>query len=112
MTKFEFKDLLIEKSLEGSFPCIDSRNHCLYRQGNKRCVIGWSIPDNEYRKEFEYSSITNLEDYGYDPYKNVENATHLELVELQRYHDSLSIVKEEWNHEEFVRFLNKLWPEN
>lgn len=103
MTKLEYKNLLIEKSLQGGFPCYSGG--CKYRYGDKRCVAGWLIPDDEYDIKFEFNSVNILKDkFGYDISKNVEGLSLYTLSDIQYYHD---INTDEWNHGEFINFLEK-----
>lgn len=38
----------------------DPNLNCLYRSENGRCAIGWMIPNDAYRKKFEYKAVYTI----------------------------------------------------
>lgn len=104
MTKQEYKDLLIKVSENDGFPCMEG-NICCYRSGNKKCVIGWCIPEEDYKPEFEVKTVLGLmHKCDYNVLKNVDGITQEELIEIQNFHDTGKV----WDHILFVNMLDRV----
>ncbi|MGL5936650.1 MAG: hypothetical protein ACRCZI_13635 [Cetobacterium sp.] len=111
MTKSEYYNKLVEVSTNGGFPSVIS-GACQYRTGDgKSCAVGIAIPDEVYKPSFEHCSIVSL-------VKVHKAITERQLLEwtgcllnvvsnIQALHDDLSM-KVSWNHEKFVKGLNKI----
>ena len=99
-TPQEIFDYVIPKMLKQGVLSVSTDKHnqvsCLYRKNKAtHCAIGWIIPDEFYREEFEGKAIVQLIEAGYLkdlPAFTFENLTFLE--DFQEAHDSLhSLVK-------------------
>lgn len=110
MTKLEFMNLLIEKSDNGSFPCINEEGCCRYRMSEKRCVVGWIIPDDVYTEAMEGYVVRNLNKFGFNPCDYVQDVTLQQISAIQSYHDGHYRKNKvtEWDHENFILYLKEI----
>lgn len=84
----------------------NNKRVCLYRgPNNRRCAIGWLIKDEDYKPEFETSSVLHLVE---------NNKVKLSIVDfcflfdLQAIHDNEELAdKDNWKYKELKeRFKN------
>lgn len=59
---------------------------CLYRNGDKRCAIGWLITDEEYLVEFEGYGVDHILSESYE-LKSIRDLDERFLERLQMCHD-------------------------
>lgn len=111
MTKYEYKDLLIQTSKDGGFPATNIDGSCAYRcEDGKKCAVGLILPDSLYERQLEYKTIDDLftQEYLEDKSWIPDDLTVSDLYEIQRVHDSMSSDYNGWNHDRFVKELHEL----
>jgi hypothetical protein len=61
MNEQDVFDVAAGHLLNQGTPACDCLGHCLYRApGNRRCAVGWLIPDSVYSPAFEYRGVIDL----------------------------------------------------
>lgn len=113
MNAQEYYDLLVSTSKAGKFPCVQrsptGRYSCLYRHPDGRaCAVGLIMPDSYYKPEMESKIVTDLIDYDEDWIP--KGLTEDDLANIQFAHDKQvdAFDCKNWNHDKFVRELNRM----
>jgi hypothetical protein len=105
-TKQEYLDLILRKSREGKFPSREPRKQCLYRLGDRACLVGLLISDEEYNSKMEGLVVqTVYEDKLAEPptFLSVDELKHLQID----CHDTFARCDEEWEHDKFISRLRE-----
>jgi len=111
MDKWEYKRLLEQSAVDGTFPSYinDPTSYCLYRKDKtasckQRCAIGVLIPDELYDPTIEYGIGTNkvLDKFNI----KVDGLSTQDFLYIQSCHDENA--SECWDSNQFISDINNL----
>lgn len=112
MTKAEFKEKLIEVSAAGGFPARSPEGGCQYRTADgRKCAVGVTIPDGEYRREMECGTALDLYMKFPDLTRYIPEGMSVgDMDEVQGVHDMLAVTMagREWPHAKFAEMIAAL----
>jgi hypothetical protein len=87
MTQQEAFDKVVINLRRQDKPSIDDKGHCLFRGPNgTKCAVGWLIPDEEYKPEFDVDGMNK-----WPPYFN--GLTREFLIDIQKAHDTAAALQ-------------------
>ena len=95
MDNQEFFDKATSGFLKQGVLSVDKTGECVYRcDDGRRCAVGFVVPDELYRFEFEGHAIETLIAEREDVEAFFSKVTALFAVEIQRCHDSIDISRD------------------